>query len=180
LEPWASRKVEELSKGMQQQVQFVACVLHRPALLILDEPFTGLDPVNVNRIKDFILELNDRGSTVILSTHQMEQVERMCSHICLINRGRKVLAGPLGEIKGQYGRNTVRMEFEGPKTFLENNPLIARQDLYGQYVELQLTPSADPQQLLRAALDTVRIRRYEIVEPSLNDIFIEQVGARYE
>jgi ABC-2 type transport system ATP-binding protein len=177
---WASKKVEELSKGMQQQVQFIACVIHRPRLLILDEPFTGLDPVNVNRIKDLILELNGGGTTVILSTHQMEQVEKLCQHICLINKGRKILDGRLSDIKGRYGRNTIRLEFDGPKSFLEKSSLVDTMDLYGQYVELRLKPSADPQELLRDALATTRIRRYEIVEPSLNDIFIEEVKGRHE
>jgi len=175
LTTWATRKVEELSKGMQQQVQFIAAVLHRPELLILDEPFTGLDPVNTNRLKDIILELNGHGTTVILSTHQMDQVEKLCHHICLIDRGKKILDGRLSDIKGQYGRNTVRMQFDGPKTFLENNRLVQRMDLYGQYVELQLMPSADPQELLRTALGSTRLMRFEIVEPSLNDIFIEKV-----
>ena len=174
------KKVEELSKGLQQQVQFIACVIHRPRLLILDEPFTGLDPVNVNRIKDLILELNEAGTTVILSTHQMEQVEKLCQHICLINRGCKVLDGRLNEIKSRYGRNTIRLEFDGPKDFLAGHPLVEHMDLYGQYVELRPKPSVDPQKLLRAAMDSVRIRRYEIVEPSLNDIFIEKVRERDE
>jgi len=169
------KKVEELSKGLQQQIQFIACVIHRPPLLILDEPFTGLDPVNVNRIKDLILELNEAGTTVILSTHQMEQVEKLCQHICLINRGRKVLDGRLSEIKARYGHNTIRLEFDGPKTFLADHPLVEHMDLYGQYVELRLKPSADPQEILRTAMESVRIRRYEIVEPSLNGIFIEKV-----
>jgi len=173
-------KVEELSKGLQQQVQFIACVIHRPPLLILDEPFTGLDPVNVNRIKDLILELNDAGTTIILSTHQMEQVEKLCEHICLINRGRKILDGRLSEIKAQYGQNTIRLAFDGPKSFLSDHPLVDQMDLYGQYVELRLKPSADPQDLLKAAMESVRIRRYEIVEPSLNDIFIEKVRERDE
>jgi ABC-2 type transport system ATP-binding protein len=176
LDGWSQRKVEELSKGMQQQVQFIACVLHHPDLIILDEPFTGLDPVNTSRLKDVILELNGQGSTVILSTHQMEQVEKLCSHICLINRGQKVLDGRLSEIKKEYGQNTVRLEFDGPKTFLNTNPLIEKMDLYGQYVELRLKPSADPQELLRAAVQRAFVRKFEIVEPSLNDIFIEKVS----
>ena len=174
------KKVEELSKGLQQQVQFISCIIHRPPLLILDEPFTGLDPVNVNRIKDLILELNEAGTTVILSTHQMEQVEKLCQHICLIDRGRKVLDGRLSEIKSRYGRNTIRLEFDGPKNFLDGHPLVEHMDLYGQYVELRPKPSADPQEILRTAMDSVRIRRYEIVEPSLNDIFIEKVKEQDE
>jgi ABC-2 type transport system ATP-binding protein len=180
LSTWEQRKVEELSKGMQQQVQFIACVLHRPELIILDEPFTGLDPVNINRLKDIIMELNGQGTTVILSTHRMEQVEKLCSHICLINRGRKVLDGPLSEIKREYGRNTIRLEFDGPKTFLDDNPLIDKMDLYGHYAELRLQTSADPQELLRAAIKTTQVRKFEIVEPSLNDIFIEKVASEEE
>ena len=175
LEAWAQRKTEELSKGMQQQVQFIACALHRPDLIILDEPFAGLDPLNTNRLKDIILELNNKGTTVILSTHRMEQVEKLCSHICLINQGKKVLDGRLNEIKREYGHNTIRLEFDGPKTFLQNSPLIEKMDLYGHYAELHLKPSADPQELLRAAVETIRLRKFEIVEPSLNDIFIEKV-----
>jgi ABC-2 type transport system ATP-binding protein len=174
------KKVEELSKGLQQQIQFIACVIHRPPLLILDEPFTGLDPVNVNRIKDLILELNEAGTTIILSTHQMEQVEKLCRHICLIDRGRKVLDGRLSEIKARYGHNTIRLEFDGPKDFLAGHPLVERMDLYGHYVELRPKISADPQEILRTAMESVRIRRYQIVEPSLNDIFIEKVGGRDE
>jgi ABC-2 type transport system ATP-binding protein len=177
LTAWSQKKVEELSKGMQQQVQFIACVLHQPELLILDEPFTGLDPVNTNRLKDIILKLNDRGTTIILSTHRMEQVEKLCSHICLIDGGRKLLDGRLSDIKREYGHNTIRLEFEGPKSFLENNPLIDRIDLYDQYAELRLTHSADPQELLRAAMESSRVRKFEIVEPSLHDIFIEKVTA---
>jgi ABC-2 type transport system ATP-binding protein len=177
LRAWEQKKVEELSKGVQQQIQFIACVLHRPDLIIFDEPFTGLDPLNTNRLKDIILELNGGGTTIILSTHRMEQVEKLCSHICLINRGRKVLDGSLREIKGEYGQNTVRLEFDGPSTFLENSPLIDKINLYGHYAELRLKPSSDPQEVLRAAVRATRVRKFEIVEPSLDDIFMEKVAA---
>lgn len=180
LSAWEKKNLEELSKGMQQQIQFIACVLHKPDLIIFDEPFTGLDPLNTNRLKDIILELNGGGATILLSTHRMEQVEKLCSHICLINRGRKVLDGPLSEIKREYGRNTVRLEYDGPSTFLENSPLIDKMDLYGHYAELRLRPSTDPQELLKAAVQTTRVRKFEIVEPSLEDIFIEKVAAETE
>lgn len=176
LSTWEQKRVEELSKGMQQQIQFIACVLHRPELIILDEPFTGLDPVNINRLKDIIMELHGQGTTVILSTHRMEQVEKLCSHICLINGGKKVLDGPLSEIKREYGHNTIRLEFDGPKRFLDNNSLIDKMDLYGHYAEVRLKPSADPQELLKMAVQKTRVRKFEIVEPSLNDIFIEKVA----
>ncbi len=177
LAAWEQRKVEELSKGMQQQIQFIACVLHRPELIILDEPFTGLDPVNINRLKDIILELHRLGATVILSTHRMEQVEKLCSHICLIDRGRKILEGSLNDIKSRYGHNTIRLEFDGSNAFLTSSSLIETMDLYGHSVELRLKPAVDPQELLKAAVRTTRVRKFEIVEPSLNDIFIETVAA---
>lgn len=173
---WEQKKVEELSKGMQQQIQFIASVLHGPDVIIFDEPFTGLDPLNTNRIKDIILDLNKRGATIILSTHRMEQVEKLCDHICLIDQGRKILDGPLNVIKSEYGRNTVRLEFDGPTTFLNNSPLIDKMDLYGHYAELRLRPSIDPQELLRVAVQKARIYKFEIVEPSLDDIFMEKVG----
>ena len=176
LNAWEQKKVEELSKGMQQQIQFIASVLHGPDLIIFDEPFTGLDPLNTNRLKDIILSLNKQGATIILSTHRMEQVEKLCTHICLIDRGRKILDGPLSAIKSQYGRNTVRLEFDGPTIFLENNPLIDKMNLYGHYAELRLKPSADPQELLRVAVQKIRIHKFEVVEPSLDDIFMEKVG----
>ena len=119
LAAWSEKKINDLSKGMQQKVQFIAAVAHRPPLLILDEPFTGLDPVNATSIKDIMLELRAQGSTIILSTHRMEQAEMMCDAICLIDRGRSVLAGDLRAIKQSYGKNTVRIEYTGDGNFLD-------------------------------------------------------------
>ena len=174
---WATKKVNDLSKGMQQKVQFVAAVLHRPALLVLDEPFTGLDPVNAALIKDIMLELRQQGSTIILSTHRMEQVEMMCDSICLIDHGRKVLDGELRAIKKSYGKNTVRIEFAGAEDFLNLPAIIARVNRHGAVVEAKLRPGADAQEILRAAVARgVEISRFELIEPPLNDIFIEKVG----
>jgi ABC-2 type transport system ATP-binding protein len=177
LADWAERKVIDLSKGMQQKVQFIAATLHRPPLLILDEPFAGLDPVNAVAIKDIMLELRDQGTTIILSTHRMEQVEMMCDSICLINKGQNVLSGDLKAIKQSYGKNTVRIEYTGDGHFLDQPALVESVNRYGAVVEAKLKPGADPQEILKAAvLNGSRISRFELMEPPLNDIFIEKVS----
>ena len=166
LADWAEKKVIDLSKGMQQKAQFIAAVLHRPPLLILDEPFDGLD----------MLELRDQGTTIVLSTHRMEQVEMMCDSICLINKGRNILGGDLRAIKQSYGKNTLRMEFTGEGGFL-NSPLVEKVNRFGAVVEARLRRGADPQELLKAAVaEGARIARFELLEPPLNDIFIEKVS----
>ena len=177
LAAWSDKKVQDLSKGMQQKVQFIATVIHKPPLLILDEPFAGLDPVNAGLIKDIMLELREQGSTLILSTHRMEQVEMMCDAICLINKGRNVLNGDLRAIKQSYGKNTLRIEYSGDSDFLEGTGLVEKLNHFGAVVEARLRAGADPQEILRAALQrSVRISRFELVEPPLNDIFIEKVA----
>jgi ABC-2 type transport system ATP-binding protein len=177
LAAWSEKKIQDLSKGMQQKVQFIATVIHKPPLLILDEPFAGLDPVNAGLIKDIMLELRDQGSTIILSTHRMEQVEMMCDAICLINKGCNVLNGDLRAIKQSYGKNTLRMEYSGDGDFLEGTGLVEKVNRFGAVVEARLKPGADPQEILKAALlRGVRISRFELVEPPLNDIFIEKVA----
>jgi ABC-2 type transport system ATP-binding protein len=177
IDAWAEKKVNDLSKGMQQKVQFIGAVLHRPRLLILDEPFAGLDPVNAAIIKNIMMELRDQGATIILSSHRMEQVEMMCEEICLIHKGRKVLDGNLREIKKQYGKNMVRVEYSGDGGFLEQSGLIEKANRFGSTLEAKLVPGADPQEILKIALARgVRIERFELIEPPLNDIFIEKVS----
>ena len=176
LEEWKVRKVEDLSKGMQQKVQFIGAVLGNPELLILDEPFSGLDPVNQNTFKDLMLELNRKGVSIIFSTHQMDTAEKLCKEIALINQGKIVLNGTLSQIKSRFGKNSVMVEFDGDGSFLQGLPGVARVDDYGQYREVRLQDGADPQALLRAAVERVRVRRFEIMEPTLHNIFIEQVG----
>jgi len=177
LAAWAERKVIDLSKGMQQKVQFIAAVIHRPRVLILDEPFTGLDPVNAALVKDIMLDLRQRGATIILSTHRMEQVEMMCDSICLINKGESVLEGELAVIKRSYGKNTVRIEFSGDDGFLNQPALVKSLNHFGAVTEARLAPGADAQELLKAAVaGGVRVNRFELVEPPLNDIFIEKVS----
>ena len=177
---WADRKVIDLSKGMQQKVQFIAAVIHRPPVLILDEPFSGLDPVNATVIKDIMLELRQKGATIILSTHRIEQVEMMCDAICLINKGRSVLEGELAAIKRSYGKNTVRIEYEGDGEFLNRPDFVQSVNHFGAVTEAKLAPGADPQELLKAAVTRgIRVNHFELVEPPLNDIFIEKVSEAY-
>ena len=178
LADWSEKKVIDLSKGMQQKVQFIAAVIHRPPLLILDEPFTGLDPINAVVLKDIMLELREQGSTIILSTHRMEQVEMMCDSICLINQGQNILQGELQAIKKSYGKNTVRIECSDDGVFLKQVPtLIKSLNHFGAVIEAKLHPGSDPQEVLKAAVEGgVRVTRFELMEPSLNDIFIERVS----
>jgi len=172
---WTQKKVEELSKGMQQKVQFIATLLHDPDLVIMDEPFSGLDPANAVMLKDVLIELKRAGKTILFSTHRMDQVERLCDAICLIDHGRPILEGDLKKIKASYGKNHVQMEYAGDP-HLEGSELIESINNYGNYVEVRLKPGADAQQLLRMVSDRCRISRFELLEPSLEEIFIDQVG----
>ena len=172
-------EVNNLSRGMQQKVQFIAAILHKPELVILDEPFTGLDPVNAAVIKDVMLELRNQGATIILSTHRMDQVEQMCDSICLMNKGQKILDGDLKAIKKSYGNNTVRMEFVGDSSFMQLPDVVERINHYGEMVDITLHPGADAQQILKSAVERgVQVRRFELKEPPLNDIFIQKVSER--
>jgi len=178
LADWSEKKIIDLSKGMQQKVQFIAAVIHRPPLFILDEPFSGLDPINAAVVKDIMLELREQGSTIILSTHRMEQVEMMCDSICLINKGHNILHGELRAIKRAYGKNTLRIECSGDGDFLKQMPALVRSvNRFGAVIEAKLRPGADAQEILKAAVEGgVRVTRFELMEPPLNDIFIERVS----
>ncbi|MGH9903317.1 MAG: ABC transporter ATP-binding protein, partial [Pyrinomonadaceae bacterium] len=169
-------KTEELSKGMQQKIQFIATVMHEPDLLILDELFSGLDPVNAELMQEVVLELKAAGRTIIFSTHQMEKAEKLCDDICLINRSRKVLEGSLREVRSGFGRNAVALRAEGGNGVLRDRALVADVRPYGDYDEVLLTEGADSQELLRRMLaEGARITRFEQVEPSLLDIFVTKV-----
>jgi ABC-2 type transport system ATP-binding protein len=161
---------------MQQKIQFIATLLHDPDLIVMDEPFSGLDPVNVVLLKNVLLELKARGKTILFSTHQMDQVEKLCDSICLINHGKAVLQGDLKKIKAQYGKSNVQIEYEGNGDFLQQPKLVGSYNNYGNYVEVRLAPGADPQQLLRAVAERSRVNKFELMEPSLEEIFIETVG----
>ena len=174
LTEWSDKKLVDLSKGMQQKVQFITSVIHRPAVVILDEPFSGLDPVNAATIQEIMLDMRDQGSTIVLSTHRMEQVERLCDSICLINKGRNVLDGELRAIKQSYGKNTLHVEFTGSDAFL-SHPGIGEVTRLVTGVEAKLKPGSDPQEILKAAvLAGTRITRFELLEPSLSEIFIDR------
>ena len=175
LADWRKKKANELSKGMQQKVQFIQTLLHDPEILILDEPMTGLDPVGTNVMRDAMIELSRAGKTLIVSSHQMATVEQMCDRVALINKGEKVLDGRVADIKASYGKNTIILAFEGDGSFLKSLPGVQSVHDSGRYAELKLGPGANPQDLLKAASDRLRITRFEVVEPSLHDIFIERV-----
>jgi ABC-2 type transport system ATP-binding protein len=178
LSDWKGKKPPDLSKGMQQKVQFIVTAIHDPEVLILDEPFSGLDPVSVNTLKEVILDLKRQGKTIIFSTHQMEQVEQMCDDICLINHATKVLGGRLKEVKSRFGRNTVILDYEGPDSFLTGD-LVKRHNQFPKYSEILLQDGADAQELLKRAMAAgARVNRFELVEPSLNEIFIESVTGK--
>src|SRR5436309_12020386 len=149
-------KVEELSKGMQQKIQFIAALLHDPEFIIMDEPFFGLDPVNASLLKDVMLELKKKGKTILFSTHRMDQVEKLCDSICLINKGKPVLQGELKQIKARYGKSNIQIQYDGNGAFLEHNPLVGAYNNYGNYVEVRLAPGADSQQLLKMVTERSR------------------------
>ncbi len=170
------RKVEELSKGNQQKLQFIATVLHDPQLLVLDEPFAGLDPVNQIVLKDILMEMKERGKAIIFSTHQMEQAEKLSDKICLINKGKVVLEGGLLDVKRGYGKNSVRIEFEGDGANISTLPGVKRSLIYENYAELELSDGSNPSDLLRRIAGQLDIRKFELIEPSLQSIFLNLVG----
>ena len=180
LKDWASRKVEALSKGMSQKVQFIAAVVPRPKLLILDEPFTGLDPVSADALRDAILQLRRDGVTVILSTHDMHVAESMCDYILMIYRGRKVLDGTLASIQDQYGNDTIRVQAEGGLASLEGLAGLEHVRDLGQWQELRMTRGCDPQQVLRELVARTRVTSFSVVKPSLHDIFVRIAGPAVE
>jgi len=173
---WMGKKVEELSKGMQQKAQFIGAISHDPKLIVMDEPFSGLDPANAVGLKDVLLELAKKGKTILLSTHRMDQAERLCQSICLINHGRVVVEGDLNQIKAKYGQTHVQIKYDGDARFLHEPRLVQSFNDYGNYVEVRLAPGADAQELLMLAAASARIGKFEIMEPSLEEIFIEAVG----
>jgi ABC-2 type transport system ATP-binding protein len=170
-------KTEELSKGMQQKIQFISTLLHEPGLIVMDEPFSGLDPVNATLLQDVLLELKDQGRAILFSTHRMDQVEKLCDTIYLINNGEAVLSGKVREIKSRYERNRVIVEFEGDAGFLKSEE-IAEAKNYSGHAEILLKPHGDAQKLLHEAAAKAAIYRFELVEPSLEEIFIQTVGGR--
>src|SRR2546430_9526025 len=178
---WRLRRIDELSKGMQQKVQFISTVLHDPDLLILDEPFSGLDPVNAQVMKDTVLDLRSRGKTILFLTHIMEQAEKLCEQLCIIARGRKLVDGALSDIKRIHGGHHLVVGFDGSlggaAQLFADKTLVSKGDNYGQYAELELASGADAQQILqRLVASGARLSKFELQEASLHKIFIDLVG----
>jgi ABC-2 type transport system ATP-binding protein len=171
------KKTEELSKGMQQKIQFIASLLHDPGLIVMDEPFSGLDPVNAVLVEKTLLELKAGGKAIIFSTHRMDQVEKLCDSICLVDNGRAVLAGRMREIKAAYERNRVVVEFEGSAEFLKSEEIAEAKNFSG-HAEIRLKEHGNAQKLLQEASAAATIYRFELVEPSLEEIFIQTVGGK--
>ncbi len=180
---WGNAKVDELSRGMQQKVQFIGTLLHDPDLVMLDEPFSGLDPVNAQALKDTIVELKRRGKTVIFSTHVMDHAERLCDSVCIIARGEKVLDGSMAQVREEHGGRHIALALDGPGTngigeVLGDRSLVERVDDSNRWFDIELADGADPQLLLRRLIERgAAIRRFELVQPSLHQIFLQRVGA---
>jgi ABC-2 type transport system ATP-binding protein len=180
LSDWANKKVETLSKGMSQKVQFIATVVAEPDLIILDEPFTGLDPVNTEVIKDAILDLQTRGATIVFSTHDMSMAEKMCDFIFMIFRGNKVLDGTLDEIQDKYANDTIRIRSGNGMDVFKNLQGVEKINDYGKLQELRIADDADPHAILKEIINRTRIDSFDIVKPSLHDIFVRIAGSEAE
>jgi ABC-2 type transport system ATP-binding protein len=172
LSEWADKKVQALSKGMSQKVQFIATVVAKPELVLLDEPFSGLDPVNAEVLREAVLDLRKDGATVIFSTHDMSMAEKLCDYIFMIYKGRKVLDGTLESIQDRYGSDTVRIRLEGPGVDFERIPGVAHVTDFGKLQELRLDAGTDPQAILAQLMIRGQIRHFELTRPSLQDIFV--------
>ncbi|MGZ6257868.1 MAG: ABC transporter ATP-binding protein [Candidatus Limnocylindrales bacterium] len=176
---YAERRAEELSKGNEQKIQFIAAVLHDPDVLLMDEPFTGLDPINVGLLKDAFIEMRDLGKAIVFSTHQMEMVEELCDAIAIMDKGRVVVSGPMDDVKRQAGRQVVRLGVSGDRDldWLDRRPDTTVMHSGLDYHEVQVRTGIDPESILQEALARHEyVTRFEITEPSIEDIFIEQVG----
>ena len=173
LADYIDKKVEELSKGMAQKLQFITTIVHEPDIVVLDEIFSGLDPINIELVKGVLLDLKRQGKTILFSTHVMEQAEKLCDHVCMISHGSKVLDGKIGEVKARFGRNTIQISFEGDGGFIHSLPGVREMTEFNNYAELRLEENAKPQAILEAVVGKLTISRFEVIEPSLYDIFID-------
>jgi len=173
---WKKREISELSKGQSQKIQFIATIAHDPDIYIFDEPFSGLDPINSETLKEIIIELREKGKTILFSTHRMEQVEQMCDDICLFNQGEAVLTGKLREIKSSFGENTINLEFEGDSSFLDKLEGVRINNRSTNFAEIRVLNDQSMQEILKLAMEHAEIHKFERIEPSLNEIFISTVG----
>lgn len=177
---YENKRVEELSKGNQQKIQFIAAVIHKPGLLIFDEPFSGLDPVNVELLKDAVLSLKESGATIVFSSHRMEHVEEMCEHLCILQKGKTVVQGSLKEIKRSFGKKNLVIHADFSLDWLKNYPGVVHAKSITEGVHLQIEGETVAERILNEIVGKGFVRKFAIEEPSLNDIFIEKVGASYE
>ncbi|UJL47559.1 ABC transporter ATP-binding protein [Virgibacillus sp. NKC19-16] len=177
---YMDKKIEELSKGNQQKIQFISAIIHKPKLLILDEPFSGLDPVNVEMLKEAVIDLKERGTSIVFSSHQMEHVEELCEHLCILHKGKPVVQGTLREIKRSYGRKNLVIHAAIPLEFLRDYPGVVSYKKVTEGCELQIENEDVSQGIFRELQGKGFVRKFELEEPTLNDIFIEKVGASYE
>ncbi|SHH04503.1 ABC transporter ATP-binding protein [Virgibacillus chiguensis] len=177
---YLNKKVEELSKGNQQKIQFISAVIHKPKLLILDEPFSGLDPVNVEMLKEAVVDLKEQGTSIVFSSHRMEHVEELCEHLCILHKGKQVVQGSLREIKRSFGKKNLSVYADFSVDFLSNFPGVTKYKSVMEGCELQIENEAVSQGIFTAIQGKGFVRKFELEEPSLNDIFIAKVGASYE
>jgi ABC-2 type transport system ATP-binding protein len=177
---YADKKVEELSKGNQQKIQFIAAIIHKPKLLILDEPFSGLDPLNVELLKEAVLELKESGTTIVFSSHRMEHVEEMCEHLCIMHKGKPVVQGALKDIKRAYGKKNLVIHADFELDELKRFPGVTNGKNTPEGITLQIKDEEVSSQILKSIVEKGFISKFVLEEPSLNDIFIEKVGASYE
>lgn len=177
---YANKRVEELSKGNQQKIQFIAAVIHKPELLILDEPFSGLDPVNVELLKEAVIDLNQNGTTIVFSSHRMEHVEELCDQLCILHKGKPVVQGGLREVKRSFGKKNVIVKADFPLDDLQSIPGIVKYKQTIEGAEMQVESEEISQKILEHITGKGFIRKFELEEPLLHDIFIEKVGVSYE
>ena len=170
-------KIEDLSKGNQQKVQFISTILHEPEFIILDEPFSGLDPINTNLLREIIVEQKNKGKVIILSTHLMDFAEKMCDHVAMIDHGKIIINGPLAQLKQKYAQKNVSLTYSGDISFLKNNPMIEKMSDYGNSIGIKVRETADIQQLLKTLVEkNIEVKNFSANEISLQEIFIELAG----
>ncbi|SEQ40910.1 ABC-2 type transport system ATP-binding protein [Virgibacillus subterraneus] len=177
---YIDKKVEELSKGNQQKIQFISAVIHKPKLLILDEPFSGLDPINVEMLKEAVVNLKEQGTSIVFSSHQMDHVEELCEHLCILHKGKPVVQGSLREIKKSFGKKNLIVHADFPVDFLKDFAGVLHYKSVTEGCELQIESETVAQRLFEALHGKGFVRKFELEEPTLSDIFIEKVGASYE
>jgi len=180
LSEWKHRKIEELSKGMAQKVQLIASILHDPEFVFLDEPFAGLDPVSTDVLRDAVLDLNRAGKTLLFSTHNMEQAERICHRVLVLNRGKAVIDGLVSDVKERFGRRSIVVEFDGDLGFLHDHDAVANIIHFPRWAEIELAPGHSPDEVFAALAGRLSVRRFEVVLPSLHKIFVDKIGGAHD